>query len=48
MDAVQIAAALDAEADAFLTNDKKLSGIKEIKIIVLSDYLVDTRVLDRT
>jgi predicted nucleic acid-binding protein len=48
VDAVQIAAALDAEADAFLTNDKKLSGIKEIKIIVLSDYLVDTRVLDRT
>ena len=48
VDAVQIAAALDAEADAFLTNDKKLSGIKEIKIIVLSEYLVDTRVLDRT
>jgi hypothetical protein len=33
VDAVQIAAALDAEAEAFLTNDKKLSGIKEIKII---------------
>ncbi len=31
---------LDAEADAFLTNDMKLSGIKEIKIIVLKDYLV--------
>jgi len=42
IDAIQIATALDAEADAFLTNDKKLSGIKEIKIIVLSDYLVDT------
>jgi predicted nucleic acid-binding protein len=48
VDAVQIAAALDAEADAFLTNDKKLSGITEIKIIVLSDYLVDTPVLNRT
>ncbi|HOF06375.1 MAG TPA: PIN domain-containing protein [Syntrophales bacterium] len=47
MDAVQIAAALDAEAEAFLTNDKKLSGIKEIKIIVLSDYLDDTRGSDR-
>ena len=47
VDAVQIAAALDAEVDVFLTNDKKLSGIKEIKILVLSDYLVDTRVLDR-
>ncbi len=39
VDAVQIAAALDADADAFLTNDKKLSGIKEIKILVLGDYL---------
>jgi predicted nucleic acid-binding protein len=45
VDAVQIATALDAEADAFLTNDKKLSGIKEIKILVLNDYLVDTRIL---
>ena len=28
-------------------NDKKLSGIKEIKILVLSDYLGDTRISDR-
>jgi predicted nucleic acid-binding protein len=48
VDAVQIAAALDAEADAFLTNDKKLSGIKEIKILVLNDYLFDTSISDRT
>jgi hypothetical protein len=48
VDAVQIATALDAEADAFLTNDKKLSGIKEIKILVLSDYLADTLISDRT
>ena len=48
VDAVQIATALDAEADAFLTNDKKLSGIKEIKILVLNNYLVDTRILGRT
>jgi predicted nucleic acid-binding protein len=47
VDAVQIAAALDAEADAFLTNDKKLSGIKEIRILVLNDYLSDTRHSDR-
>ena len=39
VDAVQIAAAVDAAADAFLTNDKNLAGIKEIKILVLSDYL---------
>ncbi|MCX7635742.1 MAG: PIN domain-containing protein [Syntrophales bacterium] len=48
VDAVQIAAALNTEAEAFLTNDKKLSGIKEIKVIVLSDYLDDTRISDRT
>ena len=48
VDAVQIAAALDAKAETFLTNDKKLSGIKEINILVLSDYLVDTRISDRT
>jgi predicted nucleic acid-binding protein len=44
VDAVQIAAALDAEADAFLTNDKKLSGIKEIKVLVLHDFLVFTNI----
>jgi predicted nucleic acid-binding protein len=48
VDAVQIAAALDAEADAFLTNDKKLSGIKEIRILVLSDYLDDSKISNRT
>ena len=36
-----------SEAEPFLTNDKRLSGIKEIKILVLNDYLVDTRILDR-
>jgi len=39
VDAVQIAAAVDAASDAFLTNDRKLAGIKEIRILVLSDYL---------
>jgi len=28
-------------------NDKQLSGIMGIKILVLSDYLVDTRISDR-
>jgi hypothetical protein len=37
-----------SDAEAFLTNDKKLSGIKEIKIIVLSDYLDNTQGSDRT
>ena len=39
LDAVQLAAALDAGADAFLTNDKKLQRVKEIKVLVLADYL---------
>ena len=39
IDAVQIAAAIDIRADAFLTNDKKLKNIKDIKVILLNDYL---------
>jgi predicted nucleic acid-binding protein len=39
IDAIQISAALDVGADVFLTNDKKLKQIKEIKILVLADYL---------
>ncbi|PKP58748.1 MAG: hypothetical protein CVT88_06795 [Candidatus Altiarchaeales archaeon HGW-Altiarchaeales-1] len=39
MDAIQISAALNAKADIFLTNDNKLKQIKEIKVIVLKDYL---------
>jgi predicted nucleic acid-binding protein len=39
VDAIQIAAAIEAGADAFLTNDIKLKQIKEIKVLVLKDYL---------
>lgn len=39
IDAIQISAAVDVGADAFLTNDIKLKQIKEIKILVLKDYL---------
>ncbi len=39
IDAIQIAAAIDVGADAFLTNDAKLKQIKEIKIFVLKDFL---------
>ena len=38
MDAIQLAAAIDVEADAFLTNDKSLRKIKETKVLVLEDY----------
>ncbi len=39
LDAIQISAAIDVGADAFLTNDDKLKRIKEIKVLVLKDYL---------
>lgn len=39
IDAVQIAAAIDVEADTFLTNDKSLRRIEEAKVVVLEDYL---------
>lgn len=35
MDAIQIASAIEIRADAFLTNDKKLKQVKEIKVMVL-------------
>ena len=33
------ASAIEVGADAFLTNDKKLKKVEEIKVIVLKDYL---------
>ncbi len=38
-DALQIAAVLSAGCDAFLTNDRKLKKIKELRVIVLHDLL---------
>ena len=40
IDAIQIASAIDVGADAFLTNDKKLKKVEEIKVLVLKDYLL--------
>jgi predicted nucleic acid-binding protein len=39
VDAIQLAAALDVGAEAFLTNDVKLKTFKELKVLVLKDYL---------
>jgi predicted nucleic acid-binding protein len=39
VDAIQLAAALDVGAGAFLTNDVKLKQFKELKVLVLKDYL---------
>lgn len=39
IDAIQIASAIEVGADAFLTNDKKLKKVEEIKVVVLKDYL---------
>ncbi len=37
MDALQLASAIDLNCHSFLTNDKKLEKITEIKVIILSD-----------
>lgn len=39
LDAIQVATALEVKAEAFLTNDRKLKQITEIKIFILKDYL---------
>ena len=39
IDAIQMSAALDIDADIFLTNDATLKKIKEINVLVLKDYL---------
>lgn len=39
MDAIQISAALEVDADVFVTNDIGLKNIKEIRPLILKDYL---------
>jgi predicted nucleic acid-binding protein len=39
LDAIQLSVAIDVEVDVFLTNDNKLKQIKEVKILILKDYL---------
>ena len=39
IDSIQISAALEVGASAFLTNDKKLKNIRETKILLLTEYL---------
>lgn len=38
IDAIQVAAAIFLKTDVFISNDKKLKAIQEIKTIILSDY----------
>ena len=38
-DAIQVATALDAQADRFITNDTSLKKITEIKVLLLSEML---------
>jgi predicted nucleic acid-binding protein len=38
-DALQVSAALSRDCDAFLTNDKKLKSVNDLKIIVLDDFV---------
>jgi predicted nucleic acid-binding protein len=39
VDAIQLAAALDFGTEAFLTNDGRLGKFKDLKVLVLKDYL---------
>ncbi|HEO65042.1 MAG TPA: PIN domain-containing protein [Spirochaetes bacterium] len=39
LDAIQLASAISLEVDAFLSNDKKLKQVNEIKVLLLKDYL---------
>jgi len=39
LDAIKISGCIDVGADVFLTNDDKLKQVKEIKVLVLKDYL---------
>ena len=39
LDAIQLSTAIEEEVDAFLTNDKKLKRIREVKVLILNDYL---------
>ena len=39
MDAIQIAASMEVNADAFLTNDVQLKKVTEISALVLKDFL---------
>jgi predicted nucleic acid-binding protein len=40
-DAFQLAAAIEHGASHFITNDKRLKGVHEIRVLVLDDYLPD-------
>lgn len=39
-DSIQLATAITRKADYFLTNDAALKQVKEIKVVVLEDYLI--------
>ncbi|MDW8051565.1 MAG: type II toxin-antitoxin system VapC family toxin [Armatimonadota bacterium] len=42
-DAFQVAAALSANCDVFLTNDRDLKRMNEITVLVLSDFVSDAQ-----
>lgn len=38
-DCIQLALAQNEQADAFITNDKKLKRLKEVEVLILEDFL---------
>ena len=41
-DALQIAAVLSVGCEAFLTNDKRLKHVDDLRVIILDDYITKT------
>ncbi|MBI5695498.1 MAG: PIN domain-containing protein [Nitrospirae bacterium] len=39
LDALQLSASIETGADAFVTNDRKLRQVREVKLLLLSDYV---------
>jgi len=39
IDAIQISTALEMGVDMFLTNDKRLKKINEIKVLIINDFV---------
>ena len=38
-DSIQIATALESGATLFVTNDKRLATVRELRVLVLDDYV---------
>jgi len=42
-DAIQLAAAVSARCSVFVTNDRSIRGLPDLRILQLDEYVADTR-----